>query len=70
MNFYVPDTSANISISSLRKPLEHPWRKLLDYQRTLCYFYAKQMRESYVQIPPVSVSLYLRLKLRTPIVAL
>ena len=58
MNFNVPETSAVFDISSLSEPMEHPWRRLLNFQRTLCYFYAKQMQESYVQIPPVSVRVW------------
>ena len=53
--YYFISLEGKVDLLTLREPCEHPWRRLLDYERLLCYHSAKLNQEAYVT--PLSVSL-------------
>ena len=60
------ETNDSMEASSV----DSPWRKLLNYQRLLCYFSAKHIRENYihgflaVSVSIISLQLHVKYYLR------
>ena len=44
-----------MEVLNLRRQCAQPWRKLLDYERLLCFYSAKHIWENYVKVPAVPV---------------